>query len=202
MKKLTIIIVVIIMVTSLFGQSKVTELVSKSYASEAEGSYQDALTEMFAVTHLAPNNAFYLLRTAWLYYSLGNYTDARTYYIKSYAIDNNNDSLDGMLTCSYLLYDWDSTITYSKKVVAKQPKNFLALAKLAYSYYAKEDYTNSAKYYEKVNNLYSYNVESKGYYLSALMNSNQKAKAKGVFTQLKAINPDNAFVKLYEKEFK
>jgi len=155
---------------------------------------------MFAVTHLAPSDAYYNLRTGWLYYSLNNYTDALKYYQKSYAIDKNFESLEGIVLCHYMLGNWDDTIELGKKVLEKTPNNFLTLAKIGYSYYIKEDWSNASLYYGKACDIYSYNISCLGYYLSSLVKNNQTKEAKVVFQKLKRLNPNNDFISLYENK--
>lgn len=190
------------MMLGLSATTKVDELVEKSYEYENNGDYQQALTNMFAVTHLAPSDAYYNLRTGWLYYTLSNYTDALKYYQKSYAVDKNFESLEGIVLCHYMLGNWDSTIELGKKVLEKSPHNFLALAKIGYSYYVKEDWANASLYYGKACDIYSYNISCLGYYLSSLVENNQTKDAKVVFQKLKRLNPSNDFIKLYENQLK
>ncbi len=202
MKKILIIIMLFAITAGLLATTKVDELVEKSYEYENKGDYQQALTNMFAVTHLAPSDAYYNLRTGWLYYALYNYTDALKYYTISYNIDQNFESLEGIVVSNYMIGNWDNTIEYGKKVLAITPKNFLNLAKIAYSYYAKEDWVNASLYYGKACEIYSYNISCLAYYLSSLVNNNQLKEAKLVFQKLKKLNPSNEFIKLYENQFK
>lgn len=186
----------------LLANTKVDELVEKSYEYENSGDYQQALTNMFAVTHLAPSDAYYNLRTAWLYYTLYNYTDALKYYTASYNIDQNFESLEGIVVCNYMLGNWDDTIEFANKALQITPKSFLTLAKIAYSYYAKEDWANASLYYSKSCEIYSYNISCLGYYLSSLVKNNQLKEAKIIFQKLKKLNPSNDFIKVYENKFK
>lgn len=202
MKKIFLLILLLSISIVVLAATKVDELVEESYQYENEGNYQQALTNMFAVTHLAPSDAYYNLRTAWLYYALYNYTDALKYYTVSYKLDQNFESLEGIVVSNYMLGNWQATIEYGKKALAINPKSFLTLAKIAYSYYMQEDWTNAAKYYEDACNIYSYNISCLGYYLSSLVKSNQINKAKVVFQKLNKLNPSNDFVKIYEKELK
>lgn len=196
------ILIMIILLSSLavYAGTKVDELVEKSYEFENNGDYQRALTNMFAVTHLAPSDAYYNLRTGWLYYTLGNYTDALTYYVTSYNLDLNFDALEGIVVSNYMLGDWDQTIEYGKKALLINPKSFLTLAKIGYSYYAKKDWGNSALYYGKACEIYSYNISCLGYYMSALTKNNQIKDAKVIYHKLKKLNPSNEFIKLYENQ--
>ncbi len=202
MKKNIIIIGFLVFSLIMYAGTKVDELVEKSYEYENSGDYQQALTNMFAVTHLAPSDAYYNLRTAWLYYSLYNYTDALKYYTVSYNIDNNLEALEGIVVTNYMLGNWQETINYGKKVIAKNPKSFLTLAKIGYSYYALQDWQNAASYYKQACDIYSYNISCLGYYLSSLVESNQINQAKSVFQKLKKMNPSNQFLEMYESKFK
>ncbi len=201
MKKITLLIIVLMISTIVFA-SKTDDYVRSSYTNEYNGNYQVALTNMLAASHLEPNNAFFNLRIGWLYISLGNYQDATTYYAKSYEIDSNFDALQGLLTSYYYLGDWDNTIKTANKVLLVIPKDYLAISKIAYSYYAKGNYAESAKYYGTGYEIYTYNLDAMGYYLSALVESNQLSDAKKIFTKLRKLSPDNQFVKTYESKFK
>ncbi|MBI9030870.1 hypothetical protein JEZ13_02535 [bacterium] len=200
MKKVVLLIIILSLYLTIFATTKVDELVEKSYEYENAGNYQQALTNMFAVIHLAPSDAYYNLRMGWLYYTLYNYTDALNYYTISYDIDQNFESLEGIVTCHYMLGDWDKTIEYGKKVLNITPKSYLTLAKLGYSYYEKTDWANASHYYGKANEIYSYNISCLGYYLSSLVKNNQVKEAKLVFQKLKKLNPSNEFIKLYENQ--
>lgn len=202
MKKSILIILVLVFSSLLLAGTKVEELVEKSYEYENNGNYQQALTNMFAVTHLAPSDAYYNLRTAWLYYSLYNYTDALKYYTVSYNLDNNLEALEGIVVSNYMLGNWQETIEYGKQVISINPQSFLTLAKIAYSYYALQDWQNAASYYQQACDIYSYNISCLGYYLSSLVESNQINKAKSVFQKLKKMNPSNEFIEMYESKLK
>jgi tetratricopeptide (TPR) repeat protein len=202
MKKSILIILVLVFSSLLLAGTKVDELVEKSYEYENNGNYQQALTNMFAVTHLAPSDAYYNLRTAWLYYSLYNYTDALKYYTVSYNLDNNLEALEGIVVSNYMLGNWQETIEYGKQVISINPQSFLTLAKIAYSYYALQDWQNAASYYQQACDIYSYNISCLGYYLSSLVESNQINKAKSVFQKLKKMNPSNEFIEMYESKLK
>lgn len=202
MKKSILIILVLVFSSLLLAGTKVEELVEKSYEYENNGNYQQALTNMFAVTHLAPSDAYYNLRTAWLYYSLYNYTDALKYYTVSYNLDNNLEALEGIVVSNYMLGNWQETIGYGKQVISINPQSFLTLAKIAYSYYALQDWQNAASYYQQACDIYSYNISCLGYYLSSLVESNQINKAKSVFQKLKKMNPSNEFIEMYESKLK
>jgi tetratricopeptide (TPR) repeat protein len=178
----------------------VDELVEKSYEYENKGNYQQALTNMFAVTHLAPSDAYYNLRTGWLYYALYNYTDALKYYNISYSIDQNFEALEGIVLANYMIGNWDQTIEYGKKALLVTPTSFLTLAKIGYSYYAKEDWANASLYYSKACEIYSYNISCLGYYLSSLVKNNQIKDSKIIYQKLKKLNPSNEFLKLYENQ--
>lgn len=201
MKKILIIITVLTMFTLLIADTKVDELVEKSYSYEASGDYQQALTNMFAVTHLAPSDAYYNLRTGWLYYNLYNYIDALKYYLISYNLDNNFEALEGIVLCNYMLGNWTDTISYGELVLNKNPKDFLTLSKIGYSYYVEQNWTKAAEYYGRACDIYNYNITCLGYYLSALVENNQLREAKIVFQKLKKLNPNNLFVAKYANKF-
>ncbi len=202
MKKTLLVVIILSISLVVIAGTKVDELVEKSYEYENNGDYQQALTNMFAVTHLAPSDAYYNLRTGWLYYSLYNYTDALKYYSISYSIDQNFESLEGIVLTNYMLGNWQETIDNGMKVIKFNPKSFLTLAKIAYSYYALEDWTKAALYYEQACDIYSYNISCLGYYLSSLVKSDQTSKAKIVFQKLKKLNPSNEFIEMYESKLK
>jgi len=200
MKKKIVLILLLIVSISMFATTKVDELVEKSYEFENNGKYQEALTNMFAVIHLAPSDAYYNLRTGWLYYNLSNYTDALKYYTISYNLDQNFEALEGIVVTNYMLGNWDETIQYGKKALVITPKKFLTIAKIAYSYYAKEDWAKASEYYGKACEIYSYNISCLGYYMSSLVKNNQIQEAKTIYQKLKRLNPNNEFIKLYENQ--
>lgn len=200
MKRVLILVILLAISLSLFANTKVDELVEKSYEYENSSNYQQALTNMFAVIHLAPSDAYYNLRTGWLYYALYNYTDALKYYTISYNVDQNFEALEGIVLTNYMLGNWKATIEYGQKALLITPKSFLTLAKIAYSYYAQEDWAKSATYYQKACEIYSYNISSLGYYMSALTKNKQIREAKIIYQKLKKLNPNNEFLKLYENQ--
>lgn len=200
--KRIILFVFLVLVFSLSGMTKSENLLVESYQSEVKGNYQSALTKMFAATNLEPGNAFYNLRTGYLYYMLANYTEARSYYHKSYDIDKNYDALEGLLTNTYLLNDWVSTIDYGKKVLSQYPDNYLVNCKVAYAYYSCEDWVNACKYYKVASKIYDYDLDCMSYYLDSLMKNNSISVAKKVYSKLKKLNPANYVVKKYEDQLK
>lgn len=200
MKRILIIIILLVSALGLFANTKVDELVESSYEYENKGNYQKALTNMFAVVHLAPSDAYYNLRTGWLYYTLYNYIDALKYYTISYGIDQNFEALEGIVVANYMIGNWDATIEYGKKALLVTPRTFLTLTKIGYSYYAKEDWANAVTYYGNACEIYSYNISALGYYMSSLVKNNQIREAKIIFQKLMKLNPNNEFIKIYENQ--
>ncbi len=199
MKKIVLTLIAMFMALYLIAQPE-TDMVN-SYIAEANGKYPDAIAYMKSAEMTNNKDAFYKLRLGWLHYMSGQYKAAENYYAESYKLENSLEAIEGALGCTYNLGNWDKTIEYCQTILKSYPQNFLALAKLAYSYYVKKNFTNAAIYYKKANSMYPYNLELMGYLLSSQVLSDDRVESKKTYQILKKYSPKNGFVLEYQKLF-
>lgn len=171
--------------------SEVIAAFSKSYEYETVGKYNDAIKVLKAVYN---EKSYEInLRLGWLTYSAGLFTDAKTYYQKSIKI--RPMSIEARLGLAYPLSatgEWDKIITTYEEILEIDPNHSLTNYRLGAIYYGRESYKNAEKLFQKVVNLYPFDVDSllmlgwTKYFLG------KTQEAKVLFNKVLLASPKNA----------
>jgi tetratricopeptide (TPR) repeat protein len=198
MKHLLLSIFVLCIAFGLFAQTAGIKLQS-SYNFEAVGNYTSAIEPMKALEQMDDQEPFYKLRLGWLYYCAAQYAKALNYYQKAYALNSTLESAEGILTCATALGQWETVVETGNKILAKYATYFTALTKTAYAYYRLKNYSSCATLYKQVLDMYPYNLEVKGYLLSAQSLGGDVNGARKTYNELKKYSPNNPFVLEYAK---
>ena len=180
------------------GKSTITD----SYNAEIARNYTRALQIMDELRTDDPEDEFYLLRTAWLQYLLGNYKEAEKNYNKSNQIFRNLDAQTGILNCYLALGKWSDAKTLADQILKSYPQNTLIMSKAAYAAYMQQNYRATADYYLEIIKLAPWDMESRGYLVNNLYLSKDTENARKHYNILKKYSPDSPMVKEYSSIFK
>ena len=107
--------------------------IQQSYLAEASGDYARALTHMQKLVREEPNEVYYTMRSAWLYYLLGSYQEALELYQMSLAKLDHLDAHLGIINCQLALGQWDQALAASQRILPQHSQNTLLLSKGAYA---------------------------------------------------------------------
>ena len=200
MKQCILSCLLILVAGFLLGQGKAS--ITDSYNAETARNYARALQIMEDLNTTDPNDSFYNLRIAWLQYLLGRYNDSLKNYQKSYNIFPSLDAQTGILNCQLALGLWNDAHIQAEQILKKYPQNMLVLGKAAYATYMLQDYQATANYYQRIIDIFPWDMESRGYLVNNLYLAKDIENARKHYQILKKYAPDSAMAKEYSNIFK
>ncbi|HNZ88238.1 MAG TPA: hypothetical protein PLY48_02540 [Candidatus Cloacimonas acidaminovorans] len=200
MKRIILPCLLILAAGFLLGQDKAS--ITDSYNAETARNYTRALQIMEDLSANDPNDEFYILRIAWLQYLLGSYNESMKNYQKSNNLYPSLDAQTGILNCQLALGMWNEAHNQAEHILQNFPQNIAVLSKAAYSTYMLQNYRATADYYQRIVNIFPWDMESRGYLVNNLYLSKDIENARQHYQILKKYAPDSAMAKEYSKIFK
>jgi tetratricopeptide (TPR) repeat protein len=177
------------------------DAITTSYTAETAGNYTTALEPMKTLEAADLNDPFYKLRLGWLYYNLGKYNDAATYYQKSIKLLPSQDGYEGLANCYLALGLWNETITTCDTVLKSDPAQWIFMLKAGYAQYQKKQYKSAIDYYQRAIKVQPFNFEARGYLIAANYYDNNLVEAKKHWVTRKKYYPASVFVTDFAKAF-
>lgn len=164
-----------------------------SYSLEANRDYPGSLAKMREIKTKAGGSYFVSLRTGWLSYLAGDYTASEAAYKEAIAASPKAIEPKLGLTLPLLAArKWRDLERACRDVVAVDPHNALARARLAHALYSVGNYPDSANEYRKLVEEYPAELDHQTGLGWALVKMGRKAEAKQLFAAVLAVSPDNA----------
>lgn len=196
-RRLTVVIIFVSMALAsweVFAQNTdIQKALRNSYASEAKGDYSGALKSVMSVSIADPSNYFLQLRTGYLNLILGQYNASLDAYENAFHLDSKAvEPALGALKASAALGNWAAAEKWANTVLIKDPGNYTALSKLAYSYFCRKDFAKAVDTYQKVIDLYPSDTTLKDGLAWSYFYMGNKSKARSLFLDVLAVNPDDA----------
>lgn len=167
-----------------------TEAFASSYAAEAKGEYADAIGALkkgYAGTY--EQN----LRLGWLYFLAKNYPVSEAYYQK--AVEQRPYAIEpkfGLVKPLNALNKVDRMLTLYQGILKIDPQNTQANYWVGIIYLNRKDYAQSARYFEKVVNLYPFDYDSNLSLAWAYLNLGKKTEARVLYQKALLIRPGDA----------
>lgn len=168
--------------------------IQQSYLAEASGDYARALTHMQKLVREEPNEVYYTMRSAWLYYLLGSYPQALTHYQISLAKLDHLDAHLGIINCQLALGQWDQALAASQRILPQHSQNTLLLSKGAYAAFMNKAYSTAADYFGYIVAISPWDLENRGYWVNNLYLSGNLSEAKKQYRTLKKYHPESQIV--------
>ncbi len=169
-----------------------SDLIQRSYDSEAVGKLQDALTALDQMSSPRRDGYVVTLRKAWLLYRLGRSAEAVEVYGR--AIAQAPAAVEprlGILLPQLALRRWGDIETQARAILKLDPANYLATLRLAFACYNLQRYAESATFYKRLADLYPGDVEVKVGLGWALLKMGKYAEAGSEFRSVLDISPRN-----------
>jgi tetratricopeptide (TPR) repeat protein len=173
------------------------ESIAESYTYEQNAQYNKAIEIVLKLEKNEPQEAYYKLRLGWLYSLNADYLKSEYYYTNALKIEESLEGQEGLIYSLFMLSRWDSIIEKGLNLLGKYPHHFTVLTRVAYSYYAKQNYANAAKYYQHASELYPYNLEVMGYLLDSQHKNKNLIEADKLYHKLLKFSPQNPFILTY-----
>ncbi len=158
-RKITIGVLLLIYVSSAYGQDSVIKAFEDSYRLEKEGKYEDALSSLRSVYR---EDSYEInLRLGWLAYLSGKFTESIAYYNNAVAkLPLSVEARLGLVLPLSAMGNWNQIIEHYNKILEVDSKNTLVNYRLGVIYYERKQYDKAESYVKKVINLYPFDHDS------------------------------------------
>ena len=167
-----------------------------AFSLKASKQYYDALYNFEKVLTLAPQVKETYNEIACIYEGLSDLEKARTYWLKALEFDTDYAVAEINLANSYRIDNEDEAFLILNKLSLKYPDDPLVWYNLAWICYNRSEYDNSLKHAFRALELHQ-NSDAIRYLIGlCYLASNNEIKAKDIFLEAEAINPDNPELKL------
>lgn len=163
---------------------------TNSYTLEYKGEYAKAAEAI----KLGYNEKSYELnlRSGWLNYEAGLYTESQNYYKKAIVLKPNSlEAKFGYIYPTVALGNMDQVIVQYKKILEIDPQNTNANYRMGLYYYDKKDYQSAYKYFDKVVSLYPFGYEALLMYAWANYQLGKTKEAKVLFKKALLFSPSS-----------
>lgn len=135
------------------------EAFQESYMQEATGEVvkaAEALKKVYREDSYEQN-----LRLGWLTYQAGQFSESLAFYNKAVSLKPMAiEAKFGYVFPASAMGNWEQVITQYKKILEICPNHSTANHRLGLIYYGREQYDVAYKYFEKVVNLYPFDLDA------------------------------------------
>ena len=170
------------------------DVFSKSYEYEYKGMYQKAIDVLMEVYD--KNNYMINMRLGYLYYMLKSNSESAGYYLNAVNLmPYSIEAKFGYITPLAATEDWTKVIEKYYEILSIDPQNTTANYKLGLIYYYQPDYEKAYKCFEKVVNLYPFDLYGNLMFAWANLKLGKTAEAKSLFERTLCINPSETSAK-------
>lgn len=164
----------------------------RSYISASTGDFDEAIKPILALQNKSKYRRDYLinLRLGWLYYRKGDTSRSIQFY--SQATRLRPQAIEpwlGLLLPLFAAGRYQQAIKVGEYILARDRLNYIALAKVARSYYVLKRYDKAAEYYAKVLDVYPGDAQMRAGLAWSYLRSGQKAKALTQFRLVLMVDP-------------
>ncbi len=167
-----------------------------SYALEAKGDYAGALTRTREARGGGVNTYFATLRMGWLSYLVGDYPASIASYSAAIAAEPKAIEPKLGLTLPLLAQrNWRELERACNAVLATDPRNVTALARLAIAQYNAGNFGGAESTYRRLTADYPSEADYKTGLGWALLKLGRNGEARQLFEAVLAVAPDNANAK-------
>ncbi len=192
-RKNTFTVLLVLVGFSAFSQSmsSLQSAFSKSYEAENTKNYITAISELKSVYD--PDNYVINIRLGWLNYLAKQYTESIGFYEKSIALKPYAiEARFGCVKPLSAIEDWEKVKKQYLEILTIDPQNTIANYWLGVIVYNRKDFNSSAKYFEKIVNLYPLDYDSVIMLAWSKLYSNKPSEAKVLFHQALIIRPNDS----------
>lgn len=172
------------------NSQEVISAFDESYTLEVDGKYSEAIKELKNIYN--PASYHINLRLGWLCYLSGQFTESSAYYqkaieLKPYAIE----ARFGLTYPASSTGNWAQVKEQYIKILEVDPQNTRANYYFGLMHYEVGDFDLAAKHFEKVVNLYPFDMESVRMFAWANFQLGKTREAEVLFKEVLLIDPNN-----------
>lgn len=176
--------------------AQIADLYRQSYALEANRDYPGALAKVREIKSKAGSSYFASVRLGWVAYLAGDYAASEAAYREAAtAAPKAVEPRIGLTLPLLAAKKWRDLERACRDVIALDPNNSVARARLAHAQYSVGNYPDSATTYRKLIEEYPAELDHQTGLGWCLLKMGRKAEARQVFAGVLAVSPDNASAK-------
>ncbi|HQP36515.1 MAG TPA: tetratricopeptide repeat protein [Polyangiaceae bacterium] len=181
---------------ALANDTQLASLYRESYQLEANRDYAAALAKMREIKSKAAGSYFASLRLGWVAYLAGDYQASEVAYREAAtAAPKAVEPRLGLTLPLLAARKWRELERATRDVLALDPNNAVARARLAHAQYSVGNYPDSATTYRKLIEEYPAELDHQTGLGWCLLKMGRKAEARQTFGGVLAVSPDNANAK-------
>lgn len=174
------------------AEDRTAALYRLSYQLEAKGDHAGALARMAEIRAAAGRSYFVVVRTAWLQYLKGDLAGSTTSYREAVSLEPKAVEPRLGLTLPLLaLKRWRDLERACRDVLALDPNDPTARARLAHALYFVGNYPDAATVYRKLVADYPAVLDHQTGLAWTLLRMGRRAEAHRLFNAVLAVSPDN-----------
>lgn len=158
---------------------------TRSYTLESSQNYNEAAQTIEQFLTQSPDSEYAQLRSAWLYYLAGNYSQSIKHY--KTALTMNNQSLEARLGIALPLLAqsrWQEAAIQCNDVINLSQWNYFAHVRLMIAEEGQKQWGTLAKHAEQVHKRYPADATILVYLARALKQQGETSRAKEVYNQV------------------
>lgn len=162
----------------------------QSYDGEAAGKLKEALAALDQLPPARRDSYLGWARRGWLQYRLGEHAPSIISYRRAIALAPRAiEPRLGVLLPQLALHLWNDAEAMANEVLRVDPANYLATLRLAFVYYNRHRYLESAGLYQKLKDLYPSDTDVRSGLAWALLKAGKPQDAAREFRELIGISP-------------
>lgn len=192
MKKIIWMALFAIITQNIYSQNQTTwqNAFYKSYDLEKSSNYTGAISELKKI--YKTGDYFVNIRLGWLYYLAKNYQESSKYYLtaiklKPYAIE----ARFGYVKPLSALESWENVKAQYLEILKIDSHNTIAGYWLGLIYYNRKEFSNAAKQFEKIVNLYPLDYDSVIMLAWTKLQQGKSSEAKLLFNHALTLRPND-----------
>lgn len=169
---------------------KILTAFKNSYSFENDNNIENSISAMKDI-YIADSYEINL-RLGWLYYQKGDFNESEKYYLKAIQIlPYSEEAKFGLILPKAATAKWDDVVNIYKQILIISPNNTTANYRLGLIFYNKKLYSDAYVLFEKVVNLYPFDIEGLLMYAWSSLQIGKSKEARILFNKVLMNTPDN-----------
>lgn len=169
---------------------------SGSFTLEQELKYKEAAQLLMDISGKYKDDYELNFRLGWLLYLSANYPNSVKYFKKAIKIEDGAIEAKNMILLPLMASkEWGEVERYANMVIRKEPSNYYANLRLAYTYYLKQSYSNALDRYLVLHSCYPSDIDVKLGIAACYLRVNQKDKAALFYNKILKVYPTHELAK-------
>ena len=163
-----------------------------SYAAEAAGQFQAALTALTELPQAQRDGYLASFRRGWLLYCLSQHAESAAEYKQAAMAEPQSiEARLGILLPLMALTRWNDVVALAEDVLKRDPENYLALQRLAFAKFSSEHFPEAEVVYRRLVAHYPSDGEMRAALGWVLLRMGKKKEAVSFFEQVLEVSPDH-----------